>query len=383
MFLERKTGKCEKGREKMFDKIDQLAVYMDDKRVGRLAMNEQRLCVFEYDRNWLRDGFSISPFHLPLERGVFTAPRDPFNGLFGVFNDSLPDGWGNLLVDRWLKENGVNPSHISWLERLSIVGNSGMGALRYEPEVEKGKSSAAKSLTFYADEVSKILREEEVESLDHWIERAGSPGGARPKILFEKEGVEWLIKFGAIADPSDIGEIEFEYAQTAMKSGIEMSNFKLFEGKYFGSVRFDRENGGRIHMVTASGLLHASHRYPSLDYSDLMKATFHLTQSINEVKKLYRLMVFNVLTFNQDDHAKNFSFLCKNGKWVCAPAYDLVFSSGFNGNHSTTVNGKGKPSREDFYDAGEIVGISRKECEIIANEVEVATSMHKIRNERN
>lgn len=357
----------------MFDKIDQLAVYMDDKRVGRLAMNEQRLCVFEYDRNWLRDGFSISPFHLPLEWGVFTAPRDPFDGLFGVFNDSLPDGWGNLLVDRWLKENGVNPSHISWLERLSIVGNSGMGALRYEPEVEKEKSSAAKSLTFYADEVSKILREEEVESLDHWIERAGSPGGARPKILLEKGGVEWLIKFGAQADPSDIGEIEFEYAQAAMKSGIEMSDFRLFEGKYFGSVRFDRENGGRIHMVTASGLLHASHRYPSLDYSDLMKATFHLTQSINEVKKLYRLMVFNVLTFNQDDHAKNFSFLCKNGKWECAPAYDLVYSSGFNGNHSTTVNGKGNPTREDFYDTGEIVGISRKECEVIANEVEVET----------
>lgn len=357
----------------MIPEISHLTVYIEKRPVGRLAMYRDRLCVFEYDPKWLRGGFSISPFHLPLEAGVFTASRDPFDGLFGVFNDSLPDGWGNLLIDRWLKENGVNPGRMSWVERLAIVGNSGMGALRYEPEIAKKSETRERPLDFYAEEVNKILHEEEVESLDHWIERAGSPGGARPKILLEMDGTEWLVKFGAQNDPDDIGEIEFRYSQAAKQAGINMPETRLFEEKYFGTVRFDRGNGNRIHMITASGLLHASHRYPSLDYMDLMKAAFHLTRSILEVKKLYRLMVFNVLTFNRDDHAKNFSFLYKNGEWVCSPAYDLVYSSGFNGNHSTTVHGKGNPTMEDMYHAGEAAGITRKECKKIADEVEAAT----------
>jgi len=356
----------------MIPEISYLTVYMEDRPVGRLAMSRDRLCVFQYDSQWLVDGYSISPFHIPLEPGVFTAQRDPFDGLFGVFNDSLPDGWGNLLIDRWLKENGINPATINWVERLSIVGNSGMGALRYEPGTEKKTNIRAKTLDFYAKEVNKILHEEEVESLDHWVEKAGSPGGARPKILLHMDGTEWLIKFGAQGVPKDIGEIEYMYSQAAKQAGINMPQTRLFEGKYFGSARFDRENGQRIHMITASGLLHASHRFPSLEYTDLMKAAFHLTRSINEVKKLYRQMVFNVLTFNRDDHAKNFSFLYKNDEWVCSPAYDLVYNTGFNGNHSTTVNGKGNPTREDVLNAGVGAGIDRKACDHIYEEVKEA-----------
>ena len=357
----------------MIPDISHLAVYIGERPVGRLAMSRDRLCVFEYDSKWLGDGFSISPIHIPLEPGLFTAQREPFDGLFGVFNDSLPDGWGNLLIDRWLKKNGINPGRMSWIERLAIVGNSGMGALRYEPEIEKKERTRGKSLDFYAEEVNKILHEEEVESLDHWVERAGSPGGARPKILLDVDGREWLIKFGAQNDPDDIGEIEFLYSQAAKQAGIEMPETRLFEGKYFGTARFDRVNGRRIHMITASGLLHASHRYPSLDYTDLMKAAFHVTRSIKELKKLYRLMVFNVLTFNQDDHAKNFSFLYKNSEWVCSPAYDLVYSSGFNGNHSTTINGMGNPTRADLLKAGNAAGLDDKVCEHIYEEVKKAT----------
>lgn len=357
----------------MIPEISHLRVYIKERPVGRLAMNSDRLCVFEYDSEWLRNGFSISPFHLPLEPGVFTASCDPFYGLFGVFDDSLPDGWGNLLIDRWLKENGVNPGRISWVERLAIVGNSGMGALRYEPEIHKKAANRERTLNFYAEEINKIVHEQEVESLDHWIDRAGSPGGARPKILLEIDGTEWLIKFAAQNDPKNIGEIEYQYSKAAKQAGIDMPETRLFEGTYFGTVRFDRSNGNRIHMITASGLLHASHRFPSLDYMDLMKAAFYLTGSILEVKKLFRLMVFNVLTFNRDDHAKNFSFLYKNGEWVSSPAYDLVYSSGFNGNHSTTVNGKGNPSMEHIYNVGKEVGITLKECKKIADEVEAAT----------
>ena len=357
----------------MIPEISHLTVYIEEKRVGRLAMSRDRLCVFEYDSEWLRDGYSISPFHIPLEPGVFSAQRDPFDGLFGVFNDSLPDGWGNLLIDRWLKENGTDPAGIHWVERLSIVGKSGMGALCYEPGIQKKAEISGRSLDFYAEEVNKILYEKEVESLDHWIDKAGSPGGARPKILLDIDGIEWLIKFGAQSDPNDIGEIEYRFSQAAKQAGIEMPETRLFEGTYFGTARFDRENGHRIHMITASGLLHASHRYPSLDYTDLMKAAFHLTRSINEVKKLYRLMVFNVFTCNQDDHAKNFSFLYKNNEWVCSPAYDLVYSSGFNGNHSTTVNGKGNPARKDLLKAGVDAGLDRKESEYIYEEVKEAS----------
>lgn len=357
----------------MIPEISHLTVYIEERPVGRLAMSRDRLCVFEYDSKWLAAGFSISPFQLPLEQGLFTAQRDPFDGLFGVFNDSLPDGWGNLLIDRWLKENGIDPARIHWVERLSIVGNSGMGTLCYKPEIDKRTDTRDKSLDFYADEVNKILHEEEVESLDHWVERAGSPGGARPKILLEIDDTEWLIKFGAQGDPDDIGVIEYRYSQAAKQAGINMPETHLFEGKYFGTARFDREHGRRIHMITASGLLHASHRYPSLDYTDLMKAAFYLTRSIIEVKKLFRLMVFNVLTFNRDDHAKNFSFLYKNSEWVCSPAYDLVYSSGFNNNHSTTINGKGNPDREDVLKAGVDAGLERKVCEHIYEEVKQAT----------
>lgn len=365
--------KKEKGPEEMIPDIRYLTVYIEEKPVGRLASGVDRLSVFEYDPNWLSVGFSVSPFLLPLESGLFTAQRDPFDGLFGVFNDSLPDGWGNLLIDRWLKENNVNPGSMSWIERLAIVGDSGMGALRYEPEIKGKEHHSQKSLDYYSEEVNKILHDEDVKSLDHWVERAGSPGGARPKILLEIDGIQWMIKFGAQSDPDDIGEIEFRYSQSAKLAGIEMPETRLFEGKYFGTARFDRETSRRFHMITASGLLHASHRYPSLDYIDLMKAAFHLTSSIIEMKKLYRLMIFNVITFNKDDHAKNFSFLYKNNEWICSPAYDLVYSSGFNGNHSTTINGRGNPSKEDVLKAGVEAGLEHKVCLHIYEEVETAT----------
>lgn len=152
-----------------------------------------------------------------------------------------------------------------------------------------------------------------------------------------------------------------------------MPETRLFEGKYFGTERFDRQYGKRIHMITASGLLHASHRYTSLDYTDLMKATFMLTRSMVEVQKVYRLMAFNVCTHNRDDHAKNFSFLYRDGEWFFAPAYDLVYSHGFRGNHSTMILGDGTPDRNTIINAGVEAGISKSVCKTIFNEVKKAT----------
>lgn len=358
----------------MIPDVDYITVTLDDKVVGQLAISNQRRCVFEYAREWIQNRFSVSPFHLPLRPGVFEAKDDPFDGLFGVFNDSLPDGWGNLLIDRWLRENGLDPARLNWLDRLSIVGKSGMGALCYEPHTERETKSEIRPLDFYAAEVEKILHEEPVESLDDLVEKAGSPGGARPKVLLTIDHKEWLIKFRASNDPSDMGEIEYQYSLAAKNAGIEMTETRLFEGKYFGAVRFDRDDGQRLHMVTASGLLHASHRYPSLDYVDLMKTAHNLTRSMIEVKNVYRLMVFNVLTFNRDDHAKNFSFLYQNDEWRLSPAYDLVYSSGFNGNHSTTINGQGNPDKNDLIEAGLKAGLDKSDCKRIYNETEEAVS---------
>lgn len=123
----------------MIPDIDALTVLTEGKRVGQVALNKNQRCVFEYDSQWLKEGFSISPIHLPLEAGLFTAPSDPFEGLFGVFNDSLPDGWGNLIIDRWLREQGEKPESLSWIERLAIVGSNGMGALCYEPEIKQAQ----------------------------------------------------------------------------------------------------------------------------------------------------------------------------------------------------------------------------------------------------
>ncbi len=353
----------------MFNPINILRICIDEKTVGRLAMAPDRRCVFEYDTGWIETGFSISPFFLPLQTGVFTAKPEPFDGLFGVFNDSLPDGWGNLLVDRLLAGEGVRPGSLSQLDRLSIVGSSGMGAITYHPENMQVSEAGRLDLNYLAEEVEKVLKEEDSGDLELLFRNNGSSGGARPKVMLTEDGIHWLVKFRSAHDPEDIGVIEYQYSLDARKCGIEMPETKLFEGKYFGVRRFDREGTHRIHMHSASGLLYASHRYPSLDYTELMKATSVLTRNIEEVAKVYRLMVFNVLCGNKDDHAKNFSFLFKNQSWQFAPAYDLVPSDGFNGNHATTINGKGNPGIQDLIDAGTNAGFPEKRAKLIYDEI--------------
>ncbi len=148
-----------------------------------------------------------------------------------------------------------------------------------------------------------------------------------------------------------------------------MPETNLFEGKYFGVSRFDRDGSKRDHVHTASGLLYASHRLPSLDYSGLMKATMALTRDINEVEKMFRLMIFIILIGNKDDHSKNFSFLFRNGSWYLSPAYDLLPSDGFNNNHTTTVNGNGKPDIEDCIELAKNTAFPEKSAKRIIEEV--------------
>lgn len=324
-----------------------LHVVLDGREVGRLALTPDGLAAFEYSGYWLQNGFSISPFSLPLRSGVFLPKKyDPFDGMFGVFADSLPDGWGRLLVDRLLRKHQMDPYTVGPLFRLAIVGSSGMGALEYQPESSIQTEPFGMSMDEIALECAKMFDKGESESLDTLYEMGGSSGGARPKVYITLDGEEWIVKFPASADPADIGVREYRYSLCAKQCGIEMAETRLMPsawcGGYFATKRFDRASGKKIHMVSAAGLLETSHRIPNLDYHILMQLTLQVTRSYAELEKLFRLMCFNVFAHNRDDHSKNFAYLFKDGKWGLSPAYDLTWSSSIGGEHATTVDGNGR-----------------------------------------
>lgn len=355
----------------MFSKPISVSVFLHGESVGRLALTPGNRVAFEYDAGFLLKGQSISPFYLPLKTGVFIARQEPFFGNFGVFNDSLPDGWGNLLLDRFLQSQKIDPSQLTVLDRLSLVGTSGMGALEYKPDNSFDPKESSSDLNFLASEAEKVLnRTDSGISLDILFKLGGSSGGARPKVLVTIDGEEWLIKFRSALDPSDVGQIEYQYSLLAKECGIEMPETRLFEGKYFGVKRFDRHGKTKIHMLSAAGLLHADYRIPSLDYQSLFTACFKLTGNIEEVYNLFRLMVFNVLIKNRDDHARNFSFLLKNGKWRLSPAYDLLPSNGFNGFHTTTIAGQGDPKYSDIQLVAESLKLNRSRSKEIYELIE-------------
>lgn len=370
----------------MPEAVKLVEVFFGEVVVGQLAMGPDRRGVFEYDAAWLDRGFSISPFFLPLKSGLATARYEPFDGLFGVFYDSLPDGWGKLLLDRWLRKQGRDPGGISLLDRLSLVGHNGMGALSYEPDQSLKMDGEQQSLDFYAGEVEKVLADKETDALDELLKTAGSSAGVRPKVMVNIDGKQWLVKFRALNDPADIGSVEYQCSLLAREAGIDMPETRLFHGKYFGTRRFDIDGAGRLHVHSAAGLLQASYRYPSLDYSGLINATYALTRDIGEVEKMFRLMVFNVVIGNRDDHARNFSFVYSGrpgkggtvaeaapsdggpkegptpegpipeGTWKLSPGYDLLPSEGFGGQHTTTVNGKGRPTLKDCLEVARQTG---------------------------
>lgn len=361
--------------------VDKVRVYHNGKIVGTIIRHQRYLTAFAYDSEWLRNGFSISPFSLPLREEPFVAKQEPFDGLFGVFADSLPDGWGRLLVDRLLLKNKINPHSVGNLERLAIVGSSGMGSLSYEPEYNISESRGFPDLDKLAEECSLILSSEYNDNIDELFSLGGSSGGARPKILTEVDGEDWIIKFPASMDESDIGLQEYKYSLCAKKCGINMSETRIFPSNrcmgYFGTKRFDRmqttDGAQRIHMVSVSALLETSHRIPSLDYIILGKLTLMLTKDYQELEKLFRLMCFNVFAHNRDDHSKNFSFIYLDDekRWTLSPAYDLTYSYSIGGEHATTVDGNGKnPGMKDILEVAKRLGMNLKLAKEIVQQVQ-------------
>lgn len=353
-------------------------VFMNGIKVGQIALTPDALCAFEYEPAYLASGVSISPFNLPLKSGVFVAKRIPFNGGFGVFDDSLPDGWGNLILDRYLKSKGIDSTKLTLLQRLALIGSTGRGALEYRPDYSKSTTDEIINFDNLAAEAEKVLTTDyNGETLETLYKYGGSSGGARPKVFVKIDGKEWLVKFKATMDPDNIGKIEYNYSLLAKKCGINMPETKLFEEKYFGVERFDRSHSGKIHTVSAAGLLNANYREPSLDYEALLKLCHILTRNMEEVYALFRLMAFNVAIKNRDDHAKNFSFQLINNEWKLSPAYDLLPSAGFNGYHTTTVNGNGEPTIKDMLVVGEKTGLNKHRANEIIQEINELVSNSK------
>ena len=351
------------------------------RHVGTLAETERRI-YFEYSREFLAEPLPLSPFRLPVQTGVFEDSERTFGGLHGVFNDSLPDGWGLLLMDREFQRKGVPVHSVTPLDRLAYIGSRAMGALAYRPP-DDGEADVGWPLDL-ADVAAQAVRLQEgsaEEVLPELRVAGGSPGGARPKVLVgfrEQDGTlvsgsgrlpegfrPYLVKFPAKEDVEGAGAVEFAYARMARDAGVEMPPVRLFEARdgnrYFGVERFDRDGGRRLHQHSLGGLLHASHRMPSMDYDGFLRATFVLTRDHAQVEQAFVRMVFNVVAHNRDDHVKNFSYLMMpDGEWTLAPAYDLVFSAGINGWHTTSVAGEAEhPGEEDMLRVAENASIPR------------------------
>lgn len=348
-----------------------LSVMYHGRIVGRLTMvPEGDRCAFQYDGDWLRNGFSVSPLYLPLKDELFIAERTPFAGNFGVFDDSIPDGYGRYLIHRILKRKGLDSLRLSPVQYLSIVGSSGMGALCYVPESFIGEEKSLPQLDELQRMAFDVLSEKSDKDADVLYFNSGNSGGCRPKCLMKDAEGEWLVKFRNISDPEDRGIMEYGYNVAARACGIEVPDFKLIDGKYFASRRFDVKDGERLHVATAGALMNESIHFPKLDYVNLLHLTGYLTQDPMQVEEMFRRMVFNVLAENKDDHAKNFAFICKNGIWSLAPAYDLTRSAdGYNGEHATSVCGSGNPSEKDMVEAGTEIRIPKSRCVGIIDEV--------------
>ena len=337
--------------------------------VGELAQNRDGV-FFQYGEDYLREYPSLSPFHMPFDGSVHRAPRDPHQGLHGVFADSLPDGWGRLLMDRMFRRQGIAPSQLTAMDRLSFIGGRGAGALRYTPT----SSPLAPAPTGEADLWELGTRAEKLfagegEELLAFLAEVGSSGGARPKAhvylpadaaasgarIRPEPGFEpWLVKFTSASLPLGHEEslCEAAYLKLAQNAGIDIPEWQLLHlpanaptsaTAWLAQRRFDcTPSGGRRHMHSLCGLLDADFRAPSMDYEDLIRASQALCGHPAVGQTQFIRAAFNLFAVNQDDHTRNWSFLQDDaGNWQPSPFYDVTFSPAPHGQHTTAFMGHG------------------------------------------
>ena len=364
--------------------VKKINVLLRDEPVGTLQRDPANgVCVFEYDKGWLANGFSLSPTELPLQSGLFYADKDKFGGGFAVFEDSLPDGYGLYLLDRMLRKQNTSLVELNPLQRLSIIGTAGMGALTYLPmmtgfHAQKELEDIAQ-LDHLQEEALKVLSEKGVGDESYLYYNSANSGGARPKTaLRSRDGSHWLVKFRHVYDPEDIGKSEFLYMKTARACGITIPRIGLVKDRYFAIERFDfAPDGKKRHVVTAAALLKTDFRKQDVDYTNLLALTGYLTQDPGQVEEMFRRMVMNLVAVNKDDHSKNFSFLCDDGRWSLAPAYDITYSPlGSNGEHATSLFYNGNPGFDLVLKAGTEIRIPESTCRTIIKEVEETCEKH-------
>lgn len=364
--------------------------------VGTLYQNG-RESAFEYAKSFFAEKLNPAPFRLPVKDGVNVFDWSGGMETFGMFEDSLPDGWGRRLVDvMFRKRNGRLPSV---LERLSCVGSMGMGALVYEPEDSPAQQYTEFDLAAIASDAVNFESGLAEDVLPQVRRAGGSSGGARPKafigfnpntgeVCAESEtlpdGFEhWIVKFNTKRDGDCAGELEYRYYKAALAAGADMSPCRLLEtsaGKFFATKRFDRtDNGGRLHLASVAGLLHANFRIPGDEYEVIFKLTDVLTHDYSAKKELFRRLALNVFAHNRDDHLKNFGFLMDaNGVWKLAPFYDFTYAEGPNGWHTLSIAGEGANPREEdllrlaarvnlsMKDAKEVIEMTKEACLVIS-----------------
>ncbi len=384
--------------------------------VGALAYDPSSgLCAFEYHSQWLKTGIEISPLKLPLSERIYQFPAlnpETYKGLPGAFADTLPDDFGNAVIDAWLARTGRDKASFSALERLLYTGPRGMGALEYYPAIDRpSKESSVLEIDSLAamaqsvlDQRSGLARSIEQPEKGLWdIFQVGtSAGGARPKAVIGinkarteirsgqvelPEGFEhYLLKFDGVVehsqrqqtfgDPQGFGRMEYAYYLMAKDAGLDMAHCELLEEgdrAHFMTQRFDRIGNEKLHYQSLCAMDHADYKKPGqYSYEQLFTVMRRLRFKKAEALQMYRRMVFNIVARNHDDHTKNFGFVMnKNGEWSLAPAFDIAYSykpgSPWVNNHQLTLNGK----RDDFVREDLLIVAEkfRKEAEGIIDEV--------------
>ncbi len=373
---------------------------------------------FEYDREFLKSGIEVAPLKMPLSDRVYQFPEHVggmFKGLPGLLADSLPDKYGNALINAWLARKGRTPATFNAVERLCYTGTRGMGALEYSPVLgPRARRSSHVSVDELVELASEILAKrshlggsmegrKREETLKQLLRVGTSAGGARPKALIAwnpttnevrsgqvtaDPGFEhWLLKFDGVnegrgdllVNPGGMGRVEYAYSKMAAASGIHMSRCRLLteNGRsHFITKRFDRVGNAKIHVQTLAALAHLDFNpVGQHSYEQVFLVMKQLGLSLIDVEQMFRRMIFNILARNQDDHVKNTAFLMdKAGVWSLAPAYDLIYSydpSGkFTDQHQMKMNGKRDGfTREDFKECGRVAGLKQGRADRLLREI--------------
>lgn len=356
----------------MINYITKIVVKHNKKTVGYLAELSETAIAFQYDSGWLEEGFSLSPFSLPLNNKVFYNSKPIFNGLFGVFHDSMPDGWGEILLRRFLAKKGYDYDQLSPIIKLTLIGENGLGGLIYEPSQSTNTTCEEYDLDTLALDIETVLSESGAEiDLDLLFRLGGSSGGARPKVHLQINSEHWIVKFPCVIDKPSIGIEEYNANILAKKCGINANSCRLFPSNIypsglFGAQRFDRKGEQRTHVISLSAILETSHRIPNLDYIHLFQVIDKISIDKGDSLEAFRRMCFNVFYGNKDDHGKNISFFYDEDLkgYRLSPAYDITRTP-YKREHEMTVFGNGIPNEKDILAVAKYLKLPLKACKDI------------------